>query len=82
MNYMRSMSINSSAENPENTIDHPAEPRATTALLPPVVSKLIHKDPLCWLGFTKESILTSCRSGHIRIWERPSNLFETIKVSV
>ncbi|SZF01766.1 unnamed protein product [Blumeria hordei] len=82
VNNMRSMSINSSADHAENTIDHPAEPRATTALLPPVVSKLIHKDPLCWLGFTKESILTSCRSGHIRIWERPSDLFESIKASV
>lgn len=61
-------------EDMEHTVDHPAEPRATTAVLPPVMSKVIHDDPLCWIGFTKEAIMTSCRSGHLRIWSRPRDI--------
>lgn len=65
----------------DNTIEHPVEPRATTAMLPPVMvclhmctisclgcanisqSKVIDPDPLCWLEFTQDSIITSCKSG-------------------
>ncbi|POS86733.1 hypothetical protein EPUL_001733, partial [Erysiphe pulchra] len=59
---IRSNSVVSAHDDDKDTIDHPAEPRAITATLPPVMSKVIHDDPLCWLEFTKESILTSCRS--------------------
>lgn len=52
---------------------HPVEPRSRTAMLPPVLSKIVDKDPLCWLEFTEDSILTSCKSGHIRTWNRPSD---------
>lgn len=55
----------------EHVIEHPVEPRATTAMLPPVMSKVIDPDPLCWLEFTEDAILTSCKSGHIRTWLRP-----------
>jgi hypothetical protein len=44
-------------------IEHPVEPRATTAMLPPVMSKVVDPDPLCWLEFTEDAILTSCKSG-------------------
>lgn len=32
-------------------------------MLPPVMSKIIDTDPLCWLEFTEDSIITSCKSG-------------------
>lgn len=42
---------------------HPVEPRASTAMLPPVLSKVVDVDPLAWLEFTKDAIMTSCKSG-------------------
>ncbi|KIN01228.1 hypothetical protein OIDMADRAFT_145325 [Oidiodendron maius Zn] len=58
----------------DHTIEHPVEPRATTAMLPPVMSKVIDPDPLCWLRFTEDTIITSCKSGHIRTWDRPKDV--------
>ncbi|KFY30852.1 hypothetical protein V493_01621 [Pseudogymnoascus sp. VKM F-4281 (FW-2241)] len=52
---------------------HPVEPKSRVAILPPVLSKSIDADPLCWLTFTEESIITSCKTGHIRTWSRPSD---------
>lgn len=60
-------------EDEERVFPHPVEPRSRTAMLPPVLSKTVDKDPLCWLEFTEESIITSCKSGHIRTWNRPSD---------
>lgn len=42
---------------------HAVEPRANTAILPPVLTKVVDADPLCWLEFTEEAIVTSCKSG-------------------
>lgn len=36
-------------------------------------SKIVDDDPLCWLDFTKDGIVTSCKSGHVRTWSRPSD---------
>ncbi|KAK4173489.1 WD40-repeat-containing domain protein, partial [Triangularia setosa] len=55
-------------------VPHKVEPRATTAVLPPVLSKIIDDDPLCWLEFTQDAIITSCKLGHVRTWSRPSEL--------
>ncbi|PBP19557.1 hypothetical protein BUE80_DR009612, partial [Diplocarpon rosae] len=59
-----------SAEGEEKRgIEHAVEPRANTAMLPPVMashpagSKIVDPDPLCWLEFTEDSIITSCNSG-------------------
>ncbi|RDW75178.1 catabolite repression protein-like protein creC [Coleophoma cylindrospora] len=70
---LRSDSSLSADDDTEHTIEHPVEPRATTAMLPPVLSKAIEVDPLCWLEFTEESIITSCKTGHIRTWDRPKD---------
>ncbi|KAJ1338350.1 catabolite repression protein CreC [Microdochium nivale] len=56
----------------DSSIDHPVEPRARTAILPPVMTKSADKDPLSWLAFTEDSIMTSCIKGHIRTWNRPT----------
>ncbi|PYH45055.1 WD40 repeat domain-containing protein [Aspergillus saccharolyticus JOP 1030-1] len=53
------------------TVRHPVEPRARTALLPPIMSKIVGEDPICWLGFQENSIMTSSLEGHIRTWDRP-----------
>lgn len=42
---------------------HPVKPRASTAMLPPVLSKVVDADPLAWLEFTEDAIMTSCKSG-------------------
>ncbi|GAB1215215.1 hypothetical protein ATERTT37_004401 [Aspergillus terreus] len=35
------------------------------------MSKEIGSDPICWLGFQEDSIMTSSLEGHIRTWDRP-----------
>ncbi|KAK4219986.1 WD40 repeat-like protein [Rhypophila decipiens] len=54
-------------------LPHPVESRSRIAMLPPVLSKIIDSDPLCWLEFTENAILTSCKIGHVRTWNRPSD---------
>ncbi|KAK1520507.1 WD domain-containing protein, partial [Colletotrichum costaricense] len=56
-----------------SSIVHPVEPRARIAMLPPVSSKAVDTHPLCWLEFTEEAIITSCKNGHIRTWNRPTD---------
>ncbi|KAB8224187.1 hypothetical protein BDV33DRAFT_188456 [Aspergillus novoparasiticus] len=62
----------------DSAVRHPVEPRARTALLPPIMSKIVGDDPICWLGFQEDSIMTSSleaaantTEGHIRTWDRP-----------
>ncbi|KAJ9233588.1 hypothetical protein DTO169E5_6964 [Paecilomyces variotii] len=55
----------------EVTVCHPVEPRARTAHLPPIMSKVVGEDPICWLGFQEDCIMTSSLEGHIRTWHRP-----------
>ncbi|KAH6640497.1 WD40-repeat-containing domain protein [Chaetomium tenue] len=63
----------------EKVLPHPVAPRATTATLPPVLSKTVDDDVLCWLGFTPDAIITSCKTGHIRTWTRPSELAQQLE---
>ncbi|KAF2792912.1 catabolite repression protein creC [Melanomma pulvis-pyrius CBS 109.77] len=55
----------------EEEVVHAVEPRARTAMLPPVMAKSVDEHPLCWLGFEEDCIITSCNNGHIRTWDRP-----------
>ncbi|KAL8981610.1 MAG: hypothetical protein Q9205_003650 [Flavoplaca limonia] len=55
----------------EGMVEHTVESRTRTAELPPVMSKVIDDDPLSWLGFEEEYIITACATGHIRLWSRP-----------
>ncbi|KAJ5923222.1 hypothetical protein N7454_008467, partial [Penicillium verhagenii] len=71
--------MRSDSERTENTYDdlepmtsHPVEPRSRTALLPPIMSKIVGEDPICWLGFQRDCIMTSSLEGHIRTWNRPN----------
>lgn len=42
---------------------HPVDSKASTATLPPVMSKAVDAHPLFWLGFEEQCILTSCKDG-------------------
>jgi WD40 repeat protein len=55
----------------EDGVSHPVEPRAVIPMLPPVLNKIVDTHPACWLDFTEEAIITSCKSGHLRTWNRP-----------
>ncbi|KJZ73206.1 hypothetical protein HIM_07403 [Hirsutella minnesotensis 3608] len=52
-------------------IFHRVEPRARIPMLPPVLTTVIDSHPACWLDFTEDAIITSCKSGHVRTWNRP-----------
>ncbi|KAK0707560.1 WD domain-containing protein [Lasiosphaeris hirsuta] len=58
----------------EKVFPHAVSPRASTPILPPVLSKTVDDDPLCWVDFTQDAIITSCKSGHVRTWNRPSDV--------
>lgn len=57
----------------DGAINHTVEPRGRVPILPPVLTKKADKDPLCWLTFTEDAILTSSKTGHVRTWTRPSD---------
>ncbi|CAF3461394.1 unnamed protein product [Fusarium graminearum] len=64
---------NLDTEDEEMAIAHPVEPRARIPMLPPVLNKSIDTHPVCWLDFTEDAIITSCKSGHMRTWLRPGS---------
>lgn len=47
----------------DQEVVHPVDSKASTAVLPPVMSKSVDEHPLCWLGFEEHCILTSCKDG-------------------
>ncbi|XP_057513997.1 uncharacterized protein LOC130795777 [Actinidia eriantha] len=55
----------------------PAPSMRDVPKLSPVVAHRAHTEPLSGLIFTQESVLTSCREGHIKVWMRPSGVSET-----
>ncbi|KAK8233815.1 hypothetical protein HDK90DRAFT_487711 [Phyllosticta capitalensis] len=63
--------MGSAEQGMEQQAEHPVEPRARTAMLPPVMAKSVDDHALCWLGFEEDCILTSCENGHIKTWNRP-----------
>jgi len=42
---------------------HPVDSKASTAVLPPVMSKQVDDHPLAWVGFEESCIITSCKEG-------------------
>ena len=71
MRYRSNSTLTVSSDDEDDLIEHPVESRTRTAELPPVMSKIIDDDPLSWIGFDEDSIITACTEGHIRIWDRP-----------
>ncbi|KAL8834601.1 MAG: hypothetical protein Q9170_003677 [Blastenia crenularia] len=58
----------------EGLLEHPVESRTRTAELPPIMSKIIDDDPMSWLEFEEDCIITACAQGHIRLWARPQEV--------
>ncbi|PWW80794.1 WD40 repeat-like protein [Tuber magnatum] len=50
---------------------HPVEERARTAVLPPIMSKVVDAEHLTQLVFREDSIITTCVDGHLKTWNRP-----------
>ncbi|KAI9032176.1 WD40-repeat-containing domain protein [Hyaloraphidium curvatum] len=55
----------------KHEIVHPVIPRGEVAVIYPVVSKVLHNDPMCSLQFQETALVTSCRQGALKIWQRP-----------
>ncbi|KAK2761730.1 ERMES complex Ca(2+)-binding regulatory GTPase gem1 [Arachnomyces sp. PD_36] len=70
-NRLRSDSDRTEKADDPNDVCHAVEPRAMTAQLPPVMSKVVGSDPICGIHFLEDSIMTSSLEGHIRTWDRP-----------
>lgn len=49
----------------------PAPSMRDVPKISPLVAHRVHTEPLSGLIFTKESVLTVCREGHIKVWMRP-----------
>ncbi|KAK5113240.1 hypothetical protein LTR62_003576 [Meristemomyces frigidus] len=60
---------------------HAVDSMRSTAVLPPVMSKLADPHPLSWVGFEEGCIVTSCKDGHIREWDRPKDGNDAEKVT-
>ncbi|KAI4186584.1 MAG: hypothetical protein LQ346_005655 [Caloplaca aetnensis] len=77
-------SLNSRNQNVdgEGLLEHPVESRTRTAELPPVMNKIIDDDPISWLGFEEDCIITACVNGHIRLWGRPQEAMSATQVEV
>lgn len=51
----------------------PAPSMRDVPKISPLVAHRAHIDPLSGLIFTKESVITIARDGHIKIWARPGH---------
>ncbi|KAK4922808.1 hypothetical protein LTR66_016574 [Elasticomyces elasticus] len=57
-------------EGPE-FMKHSVDSRLRVAQLPPIMAKAVDEEPLCAIHFEQDYIVTTCTSGHFRIWDRP-----------
>eukprot|EP00180_Rhodochaete_pulchella_P003086 Plantae.Rhodophyta-Rhodochaete_pulchella.ctg50551.p1 GENE.Plantae.Rhodophyta-Rhodochaete_pulchella.ctg50551~~Plantae.Rhodophyta-Rhodochaete_pulchella.ctg50551.p1 ORF type:complete len:480 (-),score=35.25 Plantae.Rhodophyta-Rhodochaete_pulchella.ctg50551:199-1638(-) len=49
----------------------PAASRAEVPILEPIVSHLVHNEPLTDMVFLEEGVLTACSYGIVKLWARP-----------
>jgi len=56
----------------EDEVRHGVEARGNVAMMPPVLSKEIDAHGLSWIAFEQDCIMTACKEGHIRTWDRPT----------
>ncbi|KAH8154140.1 uncharacterized protein LAJ45_01908 [Morchella importuna] len=58
-------------ENGDGIAVHGVQERARTAVLPPIMSKVIDPEHLTQVIFREDSIITTCVDGHLKTWNRP-----------
>ncbi|KAL8941324.1 MAG: hypothetical protein Q9216_002309 [Gyalolechia sp. 2 TL-2023] len=71
MRFRSNSNLTADSVDGEGLLEHPVESRTRTAELPPIMSKIIDDDPMSWLGFEEDCIITACAHGHVRLWARP-----------
>lgn len=54
---------NLTATDEGDQVTHTVDSKASTAILPPVMSTLADEHPLSWVGFEEHCIITACRDG-------------------
>ena len=59
------------AELPPVMVWHPVSFWNLSILTRDGQSKIIDDDPLSWLGFEEDCMITACAQGHVRQWTRP-----------
>lgn len=59
-------SVNGAGVNDGQARVHAVDSKASTATLPPVMSKIVDKHPVSWLEFQENCIITSCDNGEFR----------------
>mmetsp|Transcript_7237 Transcript_7237/g.45209 ORF Transcript_7237/g.45209 Transcript_7237/m.45209 type:complete len:407 (+) Transcript_7237:3222-4442(+) len=45
--------------------------RSDMCFLAPLCEHKLHQEPLSFVGFTEDALLTCCHGGQVRIWDRP-----------
>ncbi|KAI8618925.1 WD40-repeat-containing domain protein [Chytriomyces sp. MP71] len=50
---------------------HPVLPKKQVAMLEPFMAQSIHNEPLCFLAFREDAVVTADRVGAIKFWARP-----------
>jgi len=53
------------------TTYHPVIPRRECPTLAPIVGGRVDDDPLCQIHFREREVVTTCKEGHIKIYDRP-----------
>eukprot|EP01135_Chromosphaera_perkinsii_P001910 Nk52_evm59s212 gene=Nk52_evmTU59s212 len=51
-----------------------ASKRAEVPLMDPIVSQVVHHEPLTSLVFREDAVFTACQTGQIKVWIRPEKL--------
>ncbi|KAL9603834.1 MAG: hypothetical protein Q9219_000943 [cf. Caloplaca sp. 3 TL-2023] len=82
MRFRSNSNLTADSVDGEGLLEHPVESRTRTAELPPVLSKIIDEDPMSWLGFEEDCIITACAHGHIRLWGRPQEARNSSQVDL
>ena len=82
MRFRSNSTLPSSSEDEDDLLEHAVESRLRTAELPPVMSKVVDDDPLSWVGFDEDSVITACAAGHIRTWDRPQEGVNSSQVNL
>jgi len=78
---LRSESVVTAKTDEDGVMIHPMEPRARTSNLPAIMSKMVDPDPLCQVIFREDSIITTCKDGHIKTWDRPKSTLSVVTES-